>query len=175
MTKKSDIIELLKNDTDVDTICSELEVSTSYVYRIKREVDESKGNTEESNESESNSSDDMVIDPPGRDGTDVEGDNEDVETKETKRNSDKTDKVGGVKKRKRVHKKVQKEKVNSAEHVENRGVKLWIQKKWKKILLRLSLLILLVIVILSQFFRKTTKETNTTVPVIPSRFPTIQH
>lgn len=180
MSKKSRIVELLQKDVDVDDICTELEVSASYVYRIKREMDEFEGNKNEDGETEGDNSDDLVINPSGGSGDNVEGDNEDLEEKKGKRSANTNTGVGGVKKRKKSSKKVNKSiKIDSSEQnsteqnsTEHNGIIKWIKMIQKKMLLVLISLILLAMMML-HLSRRKEPEMEAEITTLQSRFPTI--
>jgi hypothetical protein len=173
ISKKKDIIELLKKGTDVEEICTDLGVSTSYVYRIKREVDELEGDKEDSPNAEKDDPDGVVIDSPGGDSSNVEGDHEDLEKEENGTETDKTNRLGGVK-RKKKPKKVKKENKED-EDERTGGVIKWMKRQWKKILLILTLSILLVVMTLSSSLMRNREPEKPQVPGRTMRFPSINH
>ena len=170
MSKKDKIVELLKKDTSVEDICIELGVSTSYVYRIQREINESEGDNTDSIESKTNRTDDLVVDSTSGDSSDVDENNENLETKETEGKTDKTDRMGGVKKKRKRSKKKTVEKNEQSEH-KSGGIKEWIKNQWKKMLFILMLLILLVMMML--FPLKTKQELSKNIQ--HPRFPMLNH
>jgi hypothetical protein len=176
ISKKKDIIELLKRGTDVEEICTDLGVSTSYVYRIKREVDELEGDKEDSPNAEKDDPDGVVVDSPGGNSPDMEGDHKNLEEKEDRTETDKTNRLGGVK-RKKKSKKVKKEDKEDDEDTDERtgGLIKWIKKKWKKILLISTLSILLVAMMLSSFLTKNREQEQPQIPNRTMRFPSINH
>lgn len=172
MSKKKEIIELLEKDTDVEEICSLLEVSTSYVYRIKREMDESAGDSNQTTKTQDSNSDGVVIDSTGGDSSDVEGNKSNMETEEREKSPDQTNKMGGVKKRKKTKKNSTVQK-NTEQTEQKKGIKSWIMNQKKKMLLILTSLILLGITLLS--FSKMHQRTEKTTPREPaSRYPILR-
>ena len=169
MSKKQNIANELKKGTSVEDICTELEVSTGYVYRIKREIDESEGDKKNSTESEDDTTDDLVIDFTSGDGSDVEKDNKDLVKEEITRSSGGIDRVGGVKKRKRTPKKNVESDVESDVVNKEGGSIKWIKRQWKKMLLILSVSILSIVLMLS-FLRMKPKQTE---PIPITRYPMI--
>ena len=148
MSKKQKITDELNKGTNVEDICTELEVSTGYVYRIKREIDESDGNKEKDIQSEDDNNDDLALGASGGAGVDVEKDDEDLGKKESEGETDDIGRVGGVKKRKRSTKK-RVEKEDKDEQKEDKGAFKWMKNQWKKMLLILSALILSIVLMLS--------------------------
>lgn len=170
MSKKDKIVELLKKDTSVEDICIELGVSTSYVYRIQREINESQGDNENSTESKTDHTDDLAVGSTGGDGANVDKNNENVEPKETEGETNNTERLGGVKKKRKRSKKKIVEKTEQSEH-KSGGIKEWIKNQWKKMLLILTFLILLIMIMLSP--SKTKQEQPR--PMEHPRFPMLNH
>ena len=174
MSKKEKIVELLQKDKDIDEICTELDVTKSYVYRIQREIEESKGNNDDSTDGKDDNFDDLVKHPAGGFSVNVEKDDGNLEEKENKGDTNHTGAVGGVKKKKKSRKK--KEKVNSEQEINEQnstlgGIKSWMTLKWKKLLLTLTLLILLITAILLSVMKKPEEPIN---PVNQSRYPVLR-
>ena len=158
MSKRQKIIDELKKGTSVEDICTELEVSTGYVYRIKREIEESERDKKNPANTEDDTPDGVVVDPAGGTGSDVEEDSKDVDDEGDSGEADKIERVGGVKKRKKRVKKDKKEKDEPKDEDEDQGgIGKWIKNQWKKMLLILTLLILLAMSMLS-FSRMKPKE-----------------
>lgn len=177
MSKKDKIVEMLEKGSNTEDICTELEVSTGYVYRIKREIDESGGNTENNTETKNIDANGLVIDSTSGDSVNVEGNNENLEDQERKRKTDKTNRVGGVKKRKKRTKKSSEQSSEqgsehkSTEQNSSGGIIKWLKRTWKKTLLILTSLILLIILMLSSY--RTKQKEDTQVP--ESRYPILRY
>ena len=162
MSKRQQIINELKNGTSVEDICTKLEVSTGYVYRIKREIEEPKPDTKDPTNSEDDTPDDMVVDPAGGVGSDVEEDSKDVDDEGDSGKTNKTGRMGGIKKRKKRVKKDKKEKNEQEDEDEDQGgIGKWIKNQWKKMLSILIILILLILSMLS-FLRMKPREPGQT-------------
>ena len=158
MSKRQKIIDELKKGTSVEDICTELEVSTGYVYRIKREIEESERDKKNLANTKNDTLDGVVIDPAGGTGSDVEEDGKDVDDEGDSGEADKIERVGGVKKRKKRVKKDKKEKDEPKDEDEDQGgIGKWMKNQWKK-LLSISIVLILSMLIMLSFLKIKPKE-----------------